>query len=318
MDVPTDAPEHCPGTGSEQAGKSAACDGCPNQAICASSKPVGPDPDLPIIAQRLSNIKHKVLVLSGKGGVGKSTVTANLARGLARNEDTQVAVMDVDICGPSMPKIFGVQGEQVHQSASGFSPVYAEDNLALMSIGFLLPDQNTAVIWRGGKKTGLIKKFLKDVDWGEQDYMLIDTPPGTSDEHISLIQYLAECQPDGAVVVTTPQEVALADVRKEIAFCKKVGLPVIGVVENMSGFVCPNCKNETAIFPATNGGAATMAQEMGVPFLGSLPIDPNIARCCDQGVSFYDECPDSPATQAYINILEGVTTYCRLSCQAEE
>ncbi|XP_031575284.1 cytosolic Fe-S cluster assembly factor NUBP1 homolog [Actinia tenebrosa] len=309
-DVPQDAPDHCPGTESDKAGKASACQGCPNQSICASSKPVGPDPDLGKIKERLSSVKHKVLVLSGKGGVGKSTFTAHLAHGLAGDENRQVAVLDVDICGPSIPTVFGLQGEQVHQSGSGWSPVYIEDNLAVMSVGFLLEKPSDAVIWRGPKKNGLIKQFLRDVDWGDIDYLVIDTPPGTSDEHLSIIQYLKPAGIDGAVVITTPQEVSLLDVRKEINFCKKVNLPVIGVVENMSAFVCPNCKKESQIFPPSTGGAEKMAEEMKVPFLGRIPLDPRIGKSCDEGKSFFTEIPDSPAAKAYMNVIQNVIEYC--------
>eukprot|EP01147_Barroeca_monosierra_P003137 gene3136-8212_t len=274
---PDNAPEHCPGTDSEQAGKASACAGCPNQNICASSKPKGPDP----------------------GGVGKSTFTANLARTLAQDESSQVGVLDVDICGPSQPKVFDVEGEQVHNSGSGWSPVSVDENICLMSVGFLLSNPREAVIWRGPKKNGLIKQFLKDVDWGEIDYLVVDTPPGTSDEHISLAQYLKMSHIDGCVIITTPQEVALSDVRKEITFCKKVGLPIIGIVENMAGFVCPSCKKESELFPATTGGGKKLAQETSVPFLGSIPIDPRLAQSCDQGRSLVDIAPDSPAIPAY-------------------
>jgi len=221
-DLVAPAPEHCPGTGSEDAGKASACAGCPNQEICASSKPKGPDPDIDVIAQRLANVKHKILVLSGKGGVGKSTVTSMIARCLAASDpDCQVGVLDVDLCGPSLPRVFGAEGEQVHQSGSGWSPVYVAENLCLMSAGFLLPGPDAAVIWRGPKKNGLIKQLLRDVDWGSLDYLLVDTPPGTSDEHLSVTQLLPDAA--GAIIVTTPQEVALLDVRKEMNFCKKVG-----------------------------------------------------------------------------------------------
>lgn len=300
----------CPGTESELAGKADSCDGCPNQAVCASSKPRGPDPDVAKVAARLAGVRHKVLVLSGKGGVGKSTFTAHLALELARDETQQVGVMDVDVCGPSIPRVFGLAGEQVHQSGSGWSPVYAEDNIAVMSIAFLLPSPEEAVIWRGPKKNGLIKQFLRDVDWGDLDWLVADTPPGTSDEHISLVQYLKSSPADGAVVVTTPQEVSLLDVRKEISFCKKVGLPVIGVVENMSGFVCPKCNGESEIFPATTGGGSAMAEEMGVPFLGRIPLDPRLARCCDEGRSFLEEHPDSIAAKAYADIVAQIRTFC--------
>jgi Mrp family chromosome partitioning ATPase len=216
-------------------------------------------------------------------------------------------LLDVDICGPSIPKILGIEGEDVHQSASGWSPVYVEDNLAVMSVGLLLDNPDEAVIWRGPKKNGLIKQFLRDVDWGELDYLVIDTPPGTSDEHLSIAQYLKATNPEGAIVITTPQEVALADVRKEINFCKKVGLPVLGVVENMSGFVCPKCKTKTDIFAPTTGGGEKMAQEMGVPFLGRVPLDPRLARACDEGKSYFQECPDSPGVQALRDIVTQIT-----------
>lgn len=305
--IPQNAPEHCPGTRSEDAGKASACQGCPNQAICSAGIPKAPDPAIDEIKARMERVKHKILVLSGKGGVGKSTFTAHLAHGLAANEDVQVAVLDIDICGPSIPKVMGLEGEQVHHSGSGWSPVYLQDNLAVMSIGFLLASPDDAVIWRGPKKNGLIKQFLRDVDWGERvDYLLVDTPPGTSDEHLSIVQYLSSTDVDGAVVITTPQEVSLMDVRKEINFCRKVNLPVIGVVENMSGFVCPNCKKESQIFPPTTGGAEKMAADMNVPFLGKLPLDPRIGKCCDEGKSFLSEVSDSPASKAYMEIIRKI------------
>ncbi|XP_064478528.1 cytosolic Fe-S cluster assembly factor nubp1-like [Ornithodoros turicata] len=310
-DVPVDAPESCPGTGSSLAGKASPCQGCPNQKICASGDARVVDPDIEVIRGKLSNVKHVVLVLSGKGGVGKSTVTAMLASALSLDEDRNVAVLDVDICGPSQPKILGVEGEQVHQSGSGWSPVFAEENLAMMSVGFLLSGPDDAVIWRGPRKNGIIKQFLRDVDWGDLDYLLVDTPPGTSDEHLSIAQYLKGCNLDGAIVVTTPQEVSLQDVRKEISFCRKVGLPILGVVENMRGFVCPNCKVESQIFPATTGGAEKMCEELSIPFLGSIPIDPRIARSCDEGKSYLREFADTPASRAYNMVtkrLFGVTT----------
>ena len=154
--------------------------------ICASGTPQAPDPDIDLIADKLKNVKHKILILSGKGGVGKSTLTAMLARALAVDPDVNVGVLDIDLCGPSAPRIFGVLNEQVHQSGSGWSPVYVEDNLAVMSAGFLLPSEDSALIWRGPKKNGLIKQLLRDVDWDHLDYLLVDTPPGTSDEHLSI------------------------------------------------------------------------------------------------------------------------------------
>ncbi|GAO46470.1 hypothetical protein G7K_0701-t1 [Saitoella complicata NRRL Y-17804] len=303
-DKPTDANEHCPGTESEQAGKSAACDRCPNQQICASAPKF--DPDLPIIEERLRDVRHKILVLSGKGGVGKSTFTSQLSWSLAHDPDAQVGVMDIDICGPSIPKIMGCEGETIHTSGSGWSPVYVADNLGVMSIGFMLPNPDDAIIWRGPKKNGLIKQFLKDVEWGPLDFLVVDTPPGTSDEHLSISQYLKASGIDGAVVVTTPQEVALLDVRKEIDFCRKADIPVLGIVENMSGFVCPSCSGESYIFAPTTGGGRALAEDMGVDFLGAVPLDPRIGKACDYGQSFLDEYPESPASEALMGIIRKI------------
>ncbi|XP_021567851.1 cytosolic Fe-S cluster assembly factor NUBP1 isoform X6 [Carlito syrichta] len=248
-----EVPHDCPGADSAQAGRGASCQGCPNQRLCASGAGAAPDPAIEEIKEKMKTVKHKILVLSGKGGVGKSTFSAHLAHGLAEDENTQV-----------------------HQSGSGWSPVYVEDNLGVMSVGFLLSSPDDAVIWRGPKKNGMIKQFLRDVDWGEVDYLIVDTPPGTSDEHLSVVQYLATAHIDGAVIITTPQEVSLQDVRKEINFCHKVKLPIIGVVENMSGFICPKCKKESQIFPPTTGGAEVMCQDLKVPLLGKVPLDPRI------------------------------------------
>jgi Mrp family chromosome partitioning ATPase len=178
-----------------------------------------------------------------------------------------------------------------------------DENLSLMSVGFLLSSLDDAVIWRGPKKNGLIKQFLLDVDWEDLEYLLIDTPPGTSDEHLSIVQYLKPSGISGAVIVTTPQEVSLLDVRKEITFCKKVGVPIIGVIENMSGFVCASCKFESEIFPRTTGGGEKMCADMDVRFLGKIPLDPLIGKCCDEGRSFVKEHPLSPATSAYREII---------------
>ena len=217
--------------------------------------------------------------------------------------------MDVDICGPSIPTILGIANEQVHSSASGWSPVYVQDNLSVMSVGFMLPSAKDAVMWRGPKKNGLIAQFLKDVDWGELDWLVVDTPPGTSDEHLSVVHYLKESGIDGAVLVTTPQEVALQDVRREIDFCRKVGVRIIGLVENMAGFVCPNCKNTSQIFRPTTGGAARLAKECGIELLGSVPLDPRIGKSADYGISFLDEYPDSPATTAFLDIIDSTSIH---------
>jgi Mrp family chromosome partitioning ATPase len=299
---PANQPENCVGPKSEAAGKASACDGCENQKICASGVLKQPDPDIPEINSRMSLIKHKILVFSGKGGVGKSTFSCQLAYALQQRE-YEVGLLDVDICGPSIPKIMGVESAEIHRSNMGWEPVYVEDNLALVSIGFMLNDANQAVIWRGPKKNTLIKQFLRDVCWDNLDFLIVDTPPGTSDEHLSIANYLKEANPDGVIIITTPQEVSLLDVRKEINFCKKVGLPILGVVENMSGFVCPKCKTETQIFAPTTGGAEKMCLDMGIPLLGKIPLEPTIARSCDEGKSFLSSFPNSRAAQEYQSII---------------
>lgn len=243
--VPENANEGCVGPSSEQAGKVSGCAGCPNQAKCASGEAKAVDPALAQVQDKMSGVKHKILVLSGKGGVGKSTFSSQLAFTLAL-QGFQVGLLDVDICGPSIPRMTGLVGMEVHQSASGWSPVYVEENLAVMSIGFMLPTSDDAVIWRGPRKNGLIKQFLTDVVWNDLDYLIIDTPPGTSDEHISLVQLLKTSTVDGAIVVTTPQEVSMADVRKELNFCRKTSLPVLGVVENMHSIRVPMAYAEAA------------------------------------------------------------------------
>ena len=266
--------------------------------------------------EHLSEIKYKILVLSGKGGVGKSTVSSQLSFALAASklergkpeEDPvrNVGLLDIDICGPSIPRIMGLDGQSVHQTNTGWEPVQVEENLSVMSVGFLLTDTDEAVIWRGPKKNGLIKQFVRDVDWGPLDYLVVDTPPGTSDEHLSITTYLKPAGITGAIIVTTPQEVALSDVRKEINFCKKVGIPILGIIENMSGFVCRKCGTETKIFYPTSGGAKSMCEDMGVPFLGAVPIDPLIARNCDEGKSFIQQCPESPTAQVYQSIFDSI------------
>ncbi|QDZ18006.1 NUBPL iron-transfer P-loop NTPase [Chloropicon primus] len=316
--TPEGANEGCPGTQDENAGRANACAGCPNQEICKTA-PKGPDPDVEYIRAKLSNVKHKILVLSGKGGVGKSTFSSQLSLSLARSETSEVGLLDIDICGPSVPKMMGLEGEEVHQSNNGWSPVYVQDNLGVMSIGFMLPNPDDAVVWRGPRKNALIKQFLRDVDWGDLDYLIVDSPPGTSDEHISLAQFLSlNADADGAIIVTTPQEVSIIDVKKEINFCRKVGIKVLGVVENMSYLSLPltelkiqdlsdpgrdlgakfaefvekeglkDCFAFAQIFPPTKGGAEQMAKEMKVPFLGRIPLDTRVAMAAEKGESVLD------------------------------
>ncbi|CAI5703583.1 hypothetical protein KXD40_008796 [Peronospora effusa] len=333
--IPTNANESCVGPQSDEAGQATGCAGCPNQSVCSSGAGRVFDPAISHVKQRLAGIKHKLLVLSGKGGVGKSTIACQLAFALA-GKGYQVGLLDVDITGPSVPRMLGLLGQEVHQSAAGWSPVYVEENLGVMSIGFMLPHADDAIIWRGPKKSGIIKQFLVDVQWGDLDYLIIDTPPGTSDEHISIVQYMKEADLDGAVVVTTPQEVALSDVRKELNFCQKTKINVLGVVENMSRvqrslqdvqFLNGNGKNETEtfikllqekapellqysvqmeVFPVSNGGGEAMAKKFNVPFLGRLPLDNKMTGACEEGVSFLDEYPDAVAAPAFSKIVQDI------------
>ncbi|CAN1271026.1 Cytosolic Fe-S cluster assembly factor NBP35 [Linum perenne] len=248
----------------------------------------------------MATVKHKILVLSGKGGVGKSTFSAQLSFALAAM-DFQVGLLDVDICGPSIPKMLGLEGQSIHQSNLGWSPVYVESNLGVMSIGFMLPNPDDAVIWRGPRKNGLIKQFVKDVYWGEIDFLVVDAPPGTSDEHISIVQFLQATGIDGAIIVTTPQQVSLIDVRKEVSFCKKVGVEVLGVVENMSGL----CQPLTDLkFMNSAGGAAAMCREMGVPFLGKVPLDPQLCKAAEEGRSCFADQRCSISAPALKSIIE--------------
>jgi Mrp family chromosome partitioning ATPase len=202
--------------------------------------------------------------------------------------------------------MLGLVGQTVHPSASGWSPVWLDEGLGVMSIGFMLPDQDDAVIWRGPKKNGLIRQFLTDVEWDALDILIIDTPPGTSDEHITLAQFLKKANLSGAIVVTTPQEVAMADVRKELSFCRKTSIPVLGVVENMAGFACPCCGTVTDIFAPADGGAKGMAERAGVPFAGSIPLDPRLMGSCEKGESFLDTNPSTPAATALASCVRSI------------
>jgi len=255
----------------------------------------------PGVDERMTKIKRKILVLSGKGGVGKSTVAVNLAVALA-SKGNKVGLLDVDIHGPSVPKLMGVEGVPLRGTEHFIEPLGVHENLKLMSIGFLLRGGDDAVIWRGPMKFNVIKQFLSDVNWGELDYLVVDSPPGTGDEPLAVAQLIGNS--DGAVIVTTPQGVAITDVRKCITFCRQLELPVIGVVENMSGFVCPHCKEKTEIFKA--GGGEEMAGDMGVPFLGRVPIDPGIVSSSDEGKPFMGSGESTATVEAFTRISEAL------------
>eukprot|EP01055_Gregarina_sp_Pseudo9_P000891 Gregarina_sp_Pseudo_9__890@NODE_156_length_3937_cov_17_817599_g143_i0_p2_GENE_NODE_156_length_3937_cov_17_817599_g143_i0NODE_156_length_3937_cov_17_817599_g143_i0_p2_ORF_typecomplete_len361_score47_59ParA/PF10609_9/6_5e84AAA_31/PF13614_6/1_1e15CBP_BcsQ/PF06564_12/2_8e14MipZ/PF09140_11/3_1e12CbiA/PF01656_23/8_2e12VirC1/PF07015_11/6_1e07VirC1/PF07015_11/9_4ArsA_ATPase/PF02374_15/3_3e07ArsA_ATPase/PF02374_15/1_3e03ArsA_ATPase/PF02374_15/21AAA_16/PF13191_6/7_6e05Fer4_NifH/PF00142_18/0_0042Fer4_NifH/ len=272
-DVPENAPTGCPGIQSEGAGKADACEGCPNRVLCSSGVATKNSPKMDEIAIKMKNVKHRILVLSGKGGVGKSTVATQVAWEL-HARGFSVGLLDIDICGPSIPRMTGTIGSDVRSYAEGWLPVSIDGRFCVMSIGYLLPSNDDAVIWRGPKKNGLIRQFLTDVYWNDLDYLIIDTPPGTSDEHLSIVSMLQEVGVSGAIVVTTPQEISLQDVRKELNFCKQTHIPVLGLVENMSGSVF------ASLDPM---GAKNTAEKMNVPYAGRIDLDPCVLSACERG-----------------------------------
>jgi ATP-binding protein involved in chromosome partitioning len=253
------------------------------------------------LAQKMCQIGYKLLVMSGKGGVGKSTVAANLAASLALSGKS-VGLLDVDIHGPSIPKLMGLENERLVVHGQEIVPLEIGANLKVMSIGFLLAGTADAVIWRGPMKYGVIRQFLKDVEWGPLDYLVIDSPPGTGDEPLSVAQLVG--QPAGAVLVTTPQELSIADVRRSVSFCQKVSLPVVGIIENMSGLLCPHCGGRIDLFKT--GGGEGLAHEMNVPFLGRIPIDPQIVECGDAGAPFVHRFGESAAAKAFIGVVDRI------------
>lgn len=217
--------------------------------------------------------------------------------------------MDIDLCGPSVPFLLGLEDKEIHQCDDGWVPVYTDTDqkLAVMSIGFLLKNRTDPIIWRGPKKTAMIRQFLNDVSWNDLDFLIIDTPPGTSDEHITVMECMKEVKCDGAIIVTTPQEVAIEDVRKEITFCKKTGIEILGIVENLSGFVCPNCNECSNIF--SSGGGQALAELAKVPFLGTLPIDPRVGDLGGTGkacIKEIPECTTANVLQEIVKHLSGV------------
>ena len=251
------------------------------------------------LKQRMDQIKHKILILSGKGGVGKSTVAANISVALSQ-EGKKVGLLDVDFHGPSIPVLLNLEGQHPRADGKSIMPIDSIENIKVMSLGFLLQNSDDAVIWRGPMKSNVIKQLLTDVKWGNLDYLVIDFPPGTGDEPLSTAQLIPDS--DGAIIVTTPQNLSLTDVRKSINFCKKINVPVLGVIENMSGLVCPNCKTVIDVFKT--GGGETMAKEMGVPFLGRIPIDPLIVEASDSGKPFVHHYPETEAAKAFKKVVK--------------
>jgi Mrp family chromosome partitioning ATPase len=277
---------------------------------CSSCGPVNPEAreqaeqkvDMKIQAmQRMEKIRYKIIVMSGKGGVGKSTVAANLALRLTM-EGQRVGLLDVDITGPNIPKLLGLSGNHMAASEDGMVPVIVPPHLKVVSMGFLLQDDKLPVIWRGPLKMTAISQFVSDVVWGELDYLIIDLPPGTGDEPLSIVQNIPDT--DGIIIVSTPQELALLDSRKSIMFAEKVRIPLIGIIENMAMLKCPHCGGEVDLFKS--GGAEKTASEMGIPFLGKVPFDPDIVRDSDSGTPFVLEHSKSEAAEAFRKIIDNV------------
>jgi Mrp family chromosome partitioning ATPase len=251
------------------------------------------------LRDNLSKIKHKIVVMSGKGGVGKTSVAVNLAMTLAM-KGKSVGLLDMDLTGPDVPKMLGLEGNRLETDGKAIVPVVVPPGLKVVSIAFLLEKSDTPVVWRGPIKMGVIQQFLGDVAWGDLDFLVIDLPPGTSDEPLSIAQTIPDC--DGAVIVTTPQEVSVLDVSKSINFARMVKLNVLGVIENMAGLVCPHCSKEIEVF--SSGGGETAAKRYGLPLLGRVPMDPRVVRAGDSGRPFVNDLRGEPVALAFDGIVK--------------
>ena len=256
-----------------------------------------------LIKLRMGKIKHKIAIISGKGGVGKSLVTVNLAALLAKDgREGMVAIFDADLTGPCVPKMMGLKGEKLMAGPPGIFPAVGAEGVKVISMALFLPSDDSPVIWRGPLKMGAIRQFLAEVAWGPLDYLLVDLPPGTGDESLSVLQLLPEI--DGVVIVTIPSEVSQSVVKKAITFARKMDVPIFGVVENMSGMICPHCGETIEVF--SKGGGERVAEEMDVEFLGSIPLDPRISADSDEGTPFILRHPDSPASKEFMRIVEKI------------
>jgi len=265
------------------------CNGCPSE------------PEDKKLQSNLDRIKAKVVVLSGKGGVGKSNVSANIAVALSL-AGKKTGLLDVDVHGPSIPRLLSLTGIQPHAQNDSIEPIHWSANLSVMSLGFFLPDQDSSVIWRGPVKMGMIKQFVRDVDWGDLDFLVVDCPPGTGDEPLTALQTLGKGV--HAVIVTTPQGLAIDDVRRSVDFCRQLDANILGIVENMSGFVCPDCGKLHNIF--SSGGGEELAKVTGVPFLGAIPLDPQVVKAADNGMPFMKNNLDSPTAKSFEEIIKPI------------
>jgi ATP-binding protein involved in chromosome partitioning len=263
------------------------------------------------LKMKMGKIKHKITVISGKGGVGKSTVTVNLAAAFAlKGHKDKVGVLDADIHGPCVPKMLGLKGQKIIGGPDGMLfPVTGRQGIKVVSMDFLLPNDEAPVIWRGPLKMRIIQQFLSDITWGELDFLLVDLPPGTGDEPLSVMQLIPEI--DGVIIVTMPSEVSQAVVKKAITFAKQLGVPVIGIIENMSGFVCPECGATIDIFKT--GGGKKVAEDLSVPYLGKIPIDPAVCINSDSGTPFVAENKESPTVKAFTEIVTIIKQFLKVT-----
>jgi ATP-binding protein involved in chromosome partitioning len=269
------------------------CSSCSQEQSTHTSKGLPPRSKI--------DVKHVILVLSGKGGVGKSTVSVNLASALSAH-GRMVGLLDLDIHGPNIPKMLGIEDQRPAVLAKFLEPVHVTGTLAVMSMAFLLPDTSTPVVWRGPMKMAVIQQFLNEVNWGSLDYLVVDLPPGTGDEALSIAQLAPNLR--GAVIVTTPQDVAVLDAVKAIKFIEKLDLPVIGIIENMSGMICPHCGDTIDLFG--RGGGEKAAHDLGVPYLGSIPLDPEMVKAGDEGRPYILRHADSPTWRAVDAVMENL------------
>ena len=255
---------------------------------------------------KMSRVRHKIAVISGKGGVGKSTVAVNLAVAFAMHGHAdRIGILDADIHGPTVPRMLGLTGQRLKVGPPGAFPASGTLGIKVVSMDFLMPDENAAVIWRGPLKMTAIRQFLSEIVWGDLDILLIDLPPGTGDEPLSIAQLLPEM--DGVIIVTIPSKVSQVVVKKSVTFARQLGMPIIGVIENMSGFICPDCGKKSDIFES--GGGQKISEELNIAFLGSIPIDQRICEDADRGEPFIVEHPDSAASKSFMEIVRKIEDF---------
>ena len=254
------------------------------------------------VDESLKKIKNKYIVLSGKGGVGKTSTSVNLSMALA-NRGFNVGIMDVDLHGPDVPRMLGLKGMLDLTKNHKLNPIRYSENLKVVSIESMIASKDDAIIWRGPLKYSAIQQFIGEVEWGELDFLIIDSPPGTGDEPLTVAQTIRDAR---AIIVTTPQEVSLADVRKSISFCRTVKMDILGLIENMSGFTCPHCNKLVDLFGS--GGGEKTADTAGIPFLGRIPFDPNVVSCGDNGISFQEKYADAQVTRAFDELADKISS----------